>query len=77
MNCTTVIGNISTLDANIIGITPAGFTFSGKWLLCPPYALAPTTRFAYVIGILRNAASTYITNTIIAIAIAANNTTLK
>ena len=37
-----VIGNNKSADANIAGITPAVFIFSGKCEDSPPYILFPT-----------------------------------
>src|SRR6266487_4539899 len=42
-----------TLDAKMIGITPALLTRSGMCVLAPPYIRRPTMRFAYWTGILR------------------------
>src|SRR5699024_2244439 len=38
-------------EAKIIGITPAVFTFSGIWELCPPTILLPTIFLEYWTGI--------------------------
>ena len=46
-----VAGNIIIDDAKIGGITPAVFTFKGRWVLCPPYTFRPTTLLAYWTGI--------------------------
>ena len=42
-----VEGNDIIDIAKIIGITPAIETLIGIWVLCPPYILRPTIRFAY------------------------------
>ena len=34
------------LEAKIGGITPAMFSFSGRWVLCAAYILRPCWRFA-------------------------------
>ena len=34
-------------------MTPATFTFSGRWVDWPPYIFRPTTRLAYCTGIFR------------------------
>ena len=41
-----VIGNASSDEAKITGMTPPVFTFSGMWVLDPPYWRRPTTRLA-------------------------------
>src|SRR4051794_10662021 len=59
-----------TLEAKMIGITPALLTRSGMWVLAPPYIRRPTMRFAYWTGILRVACviaiTAAVTSTIIA-----------
>ena len=48
--------SLRTIDiANMMGITPARFTFIGRCVLCPPYIFLPTTLFAYWMGILLSA----------------------
>jgi len=37
-------------EAKIGGITPEVLIFNGRWVLCPPYILRPTTRLAYCTG---------------------------
>src|SRR3989344_1227434 len=50
-NDAIIPGNSSKDNANIMGITPAGFTFKGRYVDTPPYILFPRTRFAYETGI--------------------------
>jgi hypothetical protein len=42
-----VVGSNSSDEAKIAGITPAGFTFSGRWLDPPSYTFMPTWRRGY------------------------------
>ncbi len=37
----SVDGNSRMLDAKIAGITPAMFSFSGRWLVCAAYMRCP------------------------------------
>jgi hypothetical protein len=57
-----VAGNIMIEDAKIGGITPDVLIFKGKWVLCPPYILRPTTRLAYCTGMRRCPCSTKMMN---------------
>src|SRR6516225_1400815 len=49
----TVSGSTMTLEAKMIGMTPALLTRNGMWVLAPPYMRRPTMRLAYWTGILR------------------------
>ena len=63
-------GKYSTETAKMMGITPAWLTFSGMYVLCPPYMRLPTTRFAYCTGMRRCPCSMNTTATTMARAIA-------
>ncbi|MPN27737.1 hypothetical protein SDC9_175171 [bioreactor metagenome] len=63
-NCAKVAGKRVKELAKMMGITPAIFTRSGMWVLCPPYILRPTTLFAYWTGILRCPSVTATTATV-------------
>ena len=66
-NAVIVVGNISNDDANIAGITPAGFTFTGRLEFSPSNIFIPTCLLGYCRGTLRRALSTKTTNAITAI----------
>ena len=61
------MGNKSNDDANIAGITPDGFTLTGKLEFSPSNIFIPTCRLGYCNGTLRKALSTKTTNAITAI----------
>ena len=56
------MGNNSNDDANMAGMTPAGFTFTGRLEFSPSNIFIPTCLLGYCRGTLRRALSTKTTN---------------
>ena len=62
-----VVGNKSNDDAKMAGITPEGFTLTGRFEFSPSNIFIPTCLLGYCRGTLRKALSTKTTNAITAI----------
>ena len=57
-NWPITVGNVSSDEAKITGITPAMLIFNGMYVDEPPSVRRPTTRFAYCTGMRRWLCST-------------------
>ena len=76
-NWVIVCGNMMIEEAKITGMTPAVLTRIGRWVLCPPYILRPTTRLAYCTGMRRCELSMSTTKPVTTSIIASNATIAK
>ena len=66
LNVLIVVGKSSRELAKIAGITPDGFTLTGRWLFCASAIFMPIWRRGYWIVIFRSARSMKTTNVITA-----------